>query len=104
MSGPMVVVPRVFCLLNLRPCGGGSEPALPGSKTRAHTSMNYRFAVPRASFFTLRLAEPRAYSRGFSGLSVLRFFRDARFVFLRSSLVSLLVFAMSAVWFSLGNR
>jgi hypothetical protein len=29
--------------------------------------------------------------------------RDARFVFLRSSLVSVLVFAMSAVWFSLRN-
>src|SRR6478672_9715310 len=63
----------------------------------------YRFAVPRASFFTLRLAEPRAYSRGFSGFSVLRFLRDARLVFLRSSLVSALVFAMSAVRFSLSK-
>ena len=63
----------------------------------------YRFAAPRAIFFTLRFAEPRAYSRGFSGLSTFRFLRDARLVFLRSSFVSLLVFAMSAVCFSLGN-
>jgi len=60
----------------------------------------YRFAVPRAIFLTLRLAEPRAYSRGFSGFSVFRFLRDARLLFLRSSLLSVLVFAMSAVCFS----
>ena len=57
----------------------------------------YRFAVPRTSFFTLRFAEPRAYSRGLSGLSVLRFLRTVRLAFLRSSLLSALVFAMSAV-------
>src|SRR6266705_1012713 len=60
----------------------------------------YRFAVPRASFFTLRFAEPRAYSRGFNGFSAFFFFRTARFAFLRSSLLSLLVFAMSAVGLS----
>ena len=60
----------------------------------------YRFAVPRASFFTFRFAEPRAYSRGFNGLSVFFFLRTARLAFLRSSLLSVLVFAMSADCFS----
>jgi len=54
----------------------------------------YRFAWPRAIFFTLRFWEPRAYSRGFSGFSALRFLRDARLAFLRSSLLRALVFAM----------
>lgn len=62
---------------------------------------SYRFAVPRAIFLTLRLAEPRACSRGLSGFSVLRFLRDARLLFFRSSLLNVLVFAMSAVCFSL---
>ena len=70
------------------------------AKCRMPIADSYRFAVPRAIFFTLRLAEPRAYSRGFSGFSVLRFLRDARLFFLRSSLLSVLVFAMSAVYFS----
>jgi len=54
----------------------------------------YRFAWPRAIFFTLRFCEPRAYSRGFRGFSALRFLRDARLAFLRSSLPRALVFAM----------
>jgi hypothetical protein len=61
----------------------------------------YRFAAPRTIFFTLRFLEPRAYSRGFSGFSAFTFFRDVRFAFLRSSLVSFFVFAMNAVYFSL---
>ena len=40
-------------------------------------------------------AEPRAYSRFFSGLSVLLFLRAVRLVFLRSSLLKLLVFAIN---------
>ena len=56
---------------------------------------SYRLAAPRTNFFTLRFAEPRAYSRFFSGLSVLLFFRAVRFVFLRSSLLKLLVFAIN---------
>src|SRR5579864_2052897 len=58
----------------------------------------YRFACPRASFFTLGFCDPRAYSRGLSGCSALRFFRAARFTFLRSSLLRVAVFAMSAFW------
>jgi hypothetical protein len=58
-------------------------------------AVNYRFEVPRTSFFTLRFAEPRAYSRGLSGVSVAFFLRAVRFAFLRSSLVSFLVFAMN---------
>src|SRR5690349_14005568 len=61
----------------------------PGSKS-------YRFAWPRASFFTLRFCEPRGYSRAFNGFSVLRFLREARLDFFRSSLLSVFVFAMSA--------
>jgi hypothetical protein len=57
----------------------------------------YRFAAPRTSFFTLRFADPRAYSRGLSGLSVFFFLRTVRLAFLRSSLVNALVFAMNAV-------
>ena len=59
----------------------------------------YRFAVPRASFFTLLFFDPRAYSRGFKGFSALRFLRAVRFSFLRSSLLNVAVFAMSAVVF-----
>ena len=57
----------------------------------------YRFAAPRTIFFTLRFFEPRAYSRGFSGFSAFTFLRAVRFDFLRSSLLSLLVFAMNVV-------
>ena len=57
----------------------------------------YRFAVPRASFFTLLFFDPRAYSRGFNGFSALRFLRAVRFSFLRSSLLNAAVFAMSAI-------
>jgi hypothetical protein len=59
---------------------------------------SYRLAVPRASFFTLRFFDPRAYSRGFNGCSVFFFLRAARFSFLRSSFSSFAVFAMSAVF------
>ena len=59
----------------------------------------YRFAVPRASFFTLLFFDPRAYSRGFNGFSALRFLRAVRFSFLRSSLLKAAVFAMSAIGF-----
>ena len=55
----------------------------------------YRFACPRTIFFTFGFFDPRAYSRGFSGFSVLRFLRDARLAFLRSSLLSVLVLAMN---------
>ena len=56
---------------------------------------SYRFAWPRANFLTLGFFDPRGYSRGFSGFSALRFLRAVRLAFLRSSLVSLLVFAMN---------
>ncbi len=59
----------------------------------------YLFAVPRASFFTFRFCDPRAYSRGLSGCSVLCFLRAVRLAFLRSSLLSVAVFAMSAMVF-----
>src|SRR5262249_4560054 len=55
----------------------------------------YRFAWPRASFLTFGFFDPRGYSRGFSGLSALRFLRAARFTFLRSSLLNFVVFAMN---------
>jgi hypothetical protein len=58
-------------------------------------TVDYRFEVPRTSFFTLRFAEPRAYSRGLSGVSVAFFLRAVRFAFLRSTLLSFLVFAMN---------
>ena len=76
----------------------GLRPAMTGSETRSHTlcAANYRFAWPRASFFTLRFCDPRAYSRGLSGFSAFFFFRAARLDFLRSSLLSFFVFAMSA--------
>ena len=57
----------------------------------------YLFAAPRTIFFTLRFFDPRAYSRGFSGFSVLTFLRDVRFAFLRSSLLSFCVFAMNVL-------
>jgi len=61
----------------------------------------YRFAAPRTIFFTFRFFEPRAYSRGFKGFSAFTFLRAARLAFLRSSLLSFFVFAMSAVYLSL---
>ena len=51
--------------------------------------------MPRTIFFTLRLAEPRAYVRFFSGLAVARFFRAVRLAFFRSSFASAFVLAMS---------
>lgn len=58
-------------------------------------STRYRFAWPRAIFLTFGFFDPRGYSRGFSGFSALRFLRDARFAFLRSSLLSFDVLAMN---------
>src|SRR5215469_7282449 len=55
----------------------------------------YRFAWPRASFLTFGFFDPRGYSRGFNGLSALRFLRAVRFAFLRSSLLNFVVFAMN---------
>jgi hypothetical protein len=57
----------------------------------------YLLAAPRANFFTLRFCDPRAYSRGLSGCSVLRFLRAVRLSFLRSSLLNAAVFAMNAI-------
>jgi hypothetical protein len=72
-----------------------SDIALAGEGARPTLILDlYLFAVPRASFFTLRFCDPRAYSRGLSGCSVLRFLRAVRFSFLRSSLLSAVVFAM----------
>jgi len=47
--------------------------------------------VPRTIFFTLRLAEPRGVVRFALGAA---FLRAARFAFLRSSLLSAVVFAI----------
>jgi hypothetical protein len=63
---------------------------------------DYRFACPRAIFFTLRFCDPRAYSRGFSGCLSLRSFRAARFAFLRCSLLRVAVFAMKTIISNLG--
>ena len=54
--------------------------------------LTYRFAVPRTIFFTLRFAEPRGTVRLAFGAA---FLRAARLAFLRSSLLSAFVFAMS---------
>jgi hypothetical protein len=51
----------------------------------------YLFAVPRTIFFTLRLSEPRGAVRFALGAA---FLRAARLAFLRSSLLSVFVFAM----------
>ena len=56
----------------------------------------YRFDCPRTIFLTFAFFDPRAYSRGFNGFAVLRFFRAVRFAFLRSSLLSAVVFAMDS--------
>ncbi len=55
----------------------------------------YRFAWPRANFLTFGFFDPRGYSRGFSGLSALRFLRAVRLAFLRSFLLNFVVFAMN---------
>jgi hypothetical protein len=60
----------------------------------ANQGLLYRFEVPRASFLTLRFAEPRAYSRFFNGESVFFFFRAVRFDAFRSSLLKLDVLAI----------
>lgn len=60
------------------------------------TPVSYRFAWPRAIFFTLGFLDPRAYSRGFFGFSSFIFLRAVRFAFFRSSLLSFFVFAMNA--------
>src|SRR5262249_40003205 len=93
------------CLLET--CSGPLAPGMKPSITFCEVQLNakcqmqsalyYRFAWPRAIFFTLRFFEPRAYSRGFFGLSNLIFLRAARFAFLRSSLLSVDVFAMIAL-------
>ncbi len=85
VSVPKGLFPEIWKIKNL----AGFAPARSDPN-----SFNYRFAVPRANFFTLRLAEPRAYSRGFRGFSVARFLRAVRFDFLRSSLLSAFVFAI----------
>jgi hypothetical protein len=79
---------------------GATDLTRKGSSATAQhrvTTLPYLFACPLTSFFTLRFCEPRAYSRGLSGFSVLRFLRAARWDFLRSPLLSAVVFAMSAL-------
>src|ERR1700733_3709654 len=61
------------------------------------SAASYLFAAPRTIFLTFRFFAARASSRGFSGLSVFTFLRDVRFAFLRSSLLSVFVFAMSVL-------
>ena len=57
------------------------------------TASSYLFAAPRTIFFILRLSEPRGAVRfALAGA----FLRAARFAFLRSSLLSDVVFAMSS--------
>src|SRR5437588_12378043 len=73
-----------------RQFGAGIVPA-----PRTINQLDYRFAVPRANFLTLRFFEPRAYSRLASGFSALRFLRAARFDFFRSSLLRAAVLAIS---------
>ena len=77
----------------------GPSVALAVGRARAPPLTPYLLDAPRASFFTLRFCDPRAYSRGLSGFSAFRFLRDARFVFLRSSLLRVLVLAMNALAF-----
>lgn len=78
------------------PAGAGTTAALAGAGARP--TSDYLFACPRTSFLTLRFCDPRAYSRGFNGCSVLRFLRAVRFAFLRSSLLRVAVFAINAFW------
>jgi hypothetical protein len=75
--------------------GREAFPPKPRAKSRQPRAI-YRFDCPRTIFFTFCFFDPRAYSRGFCGLSVLRFFRAVRFAFLRSSLLSAVVFAMNS--------
>ena len=56
----------------------------------------YRLEVPRTIFLTLRFADPRAYSRAFSGFSVFRVFRAPRRAFFRSSLLKVFVLAINS--------
>jgi len=72
-----------------------------GSPTSYMPNAVYRFAWPRAIFLTLGFFDPRGYSRGLSGFSALRFLREARLVFLRSSRDSFVVLAM--IPFELSN-
>ena len=65
-----------------------------GGTSKCHIA--YRFACPRAIFFTFDFFDPRAYSRGLTGCSSFRFFRAARFAFLRSSLLNAVVLAMKS--------
>jgi len=60
-------------------------------------SARYRFDAPRAIFFTLRFVDPRGVVLFPKGFSVRCFLRDARFAFLRSSLLKLFVFAMNEI-------
>lgn len=58
---------------------------------KCRLAVAYRFAVPRAIFFTLRFNEPRGAVRLALGAA---FLRAARLAFLRSSLLSDFVFAI----------
>jgi len=73
-----------------------THPSRPWKGGTSKCQIAYRFACPRAIFFTFAFFDPRAYSRGFKGCSSLRFFRADRFAFLRSSLLSVVVLAMSS--------
>jgi hypothetical protein len=93
-SGKRLMSPEVLVDLDI---SKGTQPANAIVRLPATCQVRfYRFAVPRASFFTFRFCDPRAYSRGLSGCSVLCFLRAVRLAFLRSSLVKVAVFAMSA--------
>ncbi len=100
-SGKRLMSPEVLVNLDIskelsrrRHCAFAGQ--VPSAKCQVRF---YRFAVPRASFFTFRFCDPRAYSRGLSGCSVLCFLRAVRLAFLRSSLLNVAVFAMSAFGF-----
>jgi len=58
--------------------------------------MGFTASPVRAPISLLLASSIRAHTRrGFKGFSALRFLRDARFAFLRSSLLSVLVLAMN---------
>src|ERR1700685_2818409 len=88
-----MIAARVRCLLTAG-VGHGRETHARHCSQRRRTA--YRFAWPRASFFTLRFFDPAPRSRGFFGFSALLFLREARLLFLRSSFVNFSVFAMIA--------
>jgi hypothetical protein len=71
----------------------GSSAARPQKRKSltAGVSPDYRLAWPRTIFFILGFFDPRAYVRGFLGAC---FLRATRLTFLRSSLLSALVFAI----------